>query len=158
MAGVTRRARKVIRSGHLREIARFGRIFLMAADAECGHIGKGRLAGGRVAAVGVRGLRPVACLAGNVSVLTGGTRLSFVGVAQDALRLPREGHGPRADQIQGSGPIVAVAAKALGDDSLANYQENCEPRQQDERRPHEMTGIPKKSAHMPKVVHGRGQY
>ena len=120
MAGVTEHAGVVVRGGHLREIARLGGVFLMAADAERGHVGERGLSGDRVAAVGVFGLRPVACFAGNVSMLTCRARLGLIGVTQNALRLAGEDYGPRPEQIQGCGAIVAVLAKGLGDHCLAN--------------------------------------
>jgi hypothetical protein len=158
VAGVTKRARKVIRGSHLRKIAGFGGILLMATDAKSGYIGERRLCSDRVTAVGVRGLRPVARLAGNVGVLTRSPSLSLIGMAKDALRLSGKGHGPCADQVQGGRPVVAVPAKALGDHGLADEQENHQPGHQDQRGAHQMTGIPEESAHMPTVVHGRGQY
>jgi len=120
MAGVTERACIVVRGRDLREITRLGGVLLVAADAERGDIGERRLGGDRVAAVGMRRLRPVTRFAGHVSVFTRGSRLGLIGVTQDALRLAGEDHGPRSDQIQGRGPVVAVPAKALGNHRLAN--------------------------------------
>ena len=149
MAGIAKHARIVIRGHDLWEIARLGGIFLVATDAKRGHVRERGFGGGRVAAIGVRRLRPMARFARNMSVLTRGTCLGLAGVTQEAPRLAGEYYRPRADQIQRRRAIVAVSAKALGDQSLANQQEDCHAGQQDERRAHQMTGIPEESPHTP---------
>lgn len=80
MAGVAEHTCVMVRSHDLRELTRFGGVFLMASDAERGYVGERGLGRDRVAAVGVYRLRPMARFARNVSVLAGGARLGLIGV------------------------------------------------------------------------------
>lgn len=150
MAGVARHAGVVIRGRHLRELARLGGVLLMAADAECGHVGQIGLGRDRVATVGVNGLRTVAGFARDVSMFPGGTCFGLIGVAKDALRLAGEGDRPRPEQVESGGAIMAVFPEGLGDHGLANQEKNAQSGQENQRRAQQMARIPKKSVHTPR--------
>ena len=109
----TLHAAVVLGGGHLREPGGFGRVLLMAAVAQIGHVGQFGL-DGRVA--GVRRQRPVTGFAGDVSVLAGGAGFGLVIVAQNALVLAGVSDGALAEFGLRGGAVVAVLSEGLGDD------------------------------------------
>ena len=106
---------------HLRKSRGLGGVLFMAARAQNLRVGKRRL---YVDEVGrMPGQWAVAGLARDVGVFAGSAGLGLFVVALNTFRLTGEGHGMLADEIQGSGTIVAILAKVLGDHGTPDYQE-----------------------------------
>jgi hypothetical protein len=113
----------VLSSHDLGKSGGFGGIFLMAAAAEGGDIGQLRLDGRGI--IGMLSVRTVAGFAGYAGMLAGSPNLGLIGVAKDAGVLSGVGEGMGAHHRQSPGPIVAVLAKRLRNDSATDEQEDA---------------------------------
>lgn len=108
--------------GHdLREPTGFGRVLLMAAAAEIGHV---RKFGNDGWVVGMRRLRSVTGLARDVGVLTGFAGVDLFVMAHGAGYLAGVRNGVLADKIERGWPVVAVPAEILGHHCGADQQKD----------------------------------
>jgi hypothetical protein len=141
VAGVAEHTTGVFGGNHLGEACGFGGILLMAAAAEVGDVGELGFEGGRVAGLGVGGLRTVARLAGDMGMAAPGAHFGLIVVTQDTGILSGVGDGTRADQVECGGPVVAVLAESFGNDRGADHQKKAENGEEDEGRADEMPGV-----------------
>ena len=121
VAGVAGETAGVIGSVDLRESLRLGAVGFVAAGTDDGRVGKGGLHRGGI--VGVLALSTVAGLAGNVGVSAKLFLIDDLGVTAFADFMSRETRRADGDLGDGISPIVAVLAKAFGDDCGAKDDE-----------------------------------
>src|ERR1035438_4288271 len=149
MARVTKRAAGMLRGDHLRKVLGLGGVLFVAAPAEIGNIGQGRLMRRRVVGVGMGRLRTVARFAGDMGVLAGGARLGLLVVAHHAGVLAGERDGVLADDVERRCVIVTVLAESLRDQRGADQQKGGESNDQNDSGANEMTRVTQKLAQGP---------
>ena len=74
--------------------------------------------------------------------VAGGAGRGFVNMTDHAGSLPGVSDGMLPDQRKGTGAIVAVLSKGLGDNSAAHHQKDSQTGQQNQGRTNQVTCIP----------------
>ncbi len=142
----------VVFSHDLREFGGFGRIRLMALDAQ--HGGIGELGIERLGIFGVFSQRSVASLATDTRVRAGFLKVCDIRVARFASFPSCEAGGASGDVVEGSGAVVAVLAEAFGDYQTPRNEENDKSGDENQSDADQMLGVPESIAHC--VWHGAG--
>ncbi len=129
---------------HLGKASGFGRIFFMTAPAEVGHVGQGRFVRRGIVSQGVRRLRAMARLAGDMCVLSRSADCGLLIVAHDALVLPGVVHRALANPLQGRRVVMTVFSEGFRNECSADSQEDAETGQQNQGGADQVSGFPKK--------------
>ena len=133
MAGIAGQTTGVIGTGHLGEGVRLGRVGLVAAGANHGGIGQGRL--DRSGIIGVPGLRAVANLTVQSGMPAPFLLIHYIGVTAFADFVTGVGDRACCHFSDGSAAVVSVLAEGFGNDSGTQDDERDERDQHDSGEP-----------------------
>jgi hypothetical protein len=139
MAGNAGQTAGVINAGHLREEVRLGGVGLVAAGANHGGVGLGRLYGSGI--FGVPGLWAVANLAVQAGMPAQLLLIDYIGMTAFADFVTGMGNGAARQFSDGVSAIVSVLAEGFGNDSGAQDHEGDERDNHDGSEPKKMFDI-----------------